>query len=256
MKKKILLGICVVLLFALCACTDKPGREETESWTQGAVQTEDKFTRTEEMETIEEFGAEENEEEEIVEGPITEESITKDPVTEESITQGPTTEESAETNPTVFENIITELSGYPVLNYTLMGATQTIEYAQYNGPMYEMLSGPEGAISYTLGDVTGDGLEELMVSLYIVGNNLSDMWQDTYIYEIDADTNTLTEILFISADGCEQYAPGFPNNFGAVVNSDGTLLLTVATNDYGYDKPSSSKTIVLAYEDGMWKTKE
>ena len=236
-KKKMIAGICAVLLCALCACTNtQKQREETESRTQEAVVKEDKFTRTEEMETTEEFGAEENEEEEIVEEPTIEE---------------PTTE-----NTTVFENITTELSGYPVLKYTLMGATQTIEYAQYNGPMYEMLSGPEGAISYMLGDVTGDGLEELMVSLYIVGNNLSDMWQDTYIYEIDADTNTLTEILFISADGCEQYAPGFPNNFGAVVNSDGTLLLTVATNDYGFDKPSSSKTVVLVCENGMWKTKE
>lgn len=256
MRKKILLIVYMTVLCVLCACGLSDSKEESKAQEYEVTDDADKFVRTDEMpdaDMITDADA------------ITDAEETAEPADlqerEQEMAQELSAEEVSQKEPeagesgSVFENIATELNGYPILKYTLMGDTQTIEYKQSN-PMYEMLSGPEGAISYTIGDVTGDGLEELIVSIYVVGNNLSDMWQDTYIYEIDADTNTLTETLFISATGCEQYTPGFPNNFGGVANSDGNLLLTVATNDYGFDKPSFSKTVVLACENGMWKVKE
>ncbi len=240
MKKIKVLLMCFALGAILCGC----GAEETPEQKTAEIveETKDEIAEKETGETLSEVEQPDEEIEVIAEQEIAE--------TSEEEEAGQTTELA------VFEEITTELTTYPVLKYTIAGEQKQLDYTMYESMYpYNMVSNPEFAIGYSTGDVTGDGLEELIVSIYVVGNTLSELMQDTYVYTIDADINDLNEILYIPAMGGEQYAPGYPNNVGAFPTGNGTLRLDVCTMKGEGGVMPETTFAELVYQDGMWNVK-
>jgi len=241
MKKIKILLLCIVVGAMICAC----GKEETQEQqtteiTQEQVEEETNVISVEEpAETISEEeilteDAELPEEEEIAEDAAKEAEV-------------PTPE------PVVFEEITTELMTYPILKYTIAGEQRQLDYTMYESMYpYDRVSNLEFAIGYSTGDVTGDGLEELIVSIYVVGNTLSELMQDTYVYTIDADINDLNEILYIPAMSGEQYAPGYKYNVGAFATGHGTLNLDLWSEPATPEEMPMMTSVELMYQDGMW----
>lgn len=216
MKKRVLTTMCILLITGLCACGAQIEPEAD-------VPTDDA---------------------QILGG----QSLEKEARDEEE----PVTEQ----DPNVFEEITTELTTHPVLKYTIMGEQRQIDYTMYeDSQMYGMISNASYAIDYSTGDVTGDGVYDLIVSLYIIGNTLMESLQDTYVYSVDPDINDLTEILYISSQGGEQFAPGYPNNVGAFPSGNGTLQLDLASMKGEGGAPPSITSVELIYQDGMWSAK-
>lgn len=243
MKKRLLIGIFVLIAVGMSACGAKEEVPATTESVQESVQ--------------EEVVAEETETETEIEDEALAEEVPSQEITEE-VSEEPAPEEVVpEPVPVVFEDISLELTTYPIIKYTIMGEQKQLDYTMYESMYFynNMVSDPELAIGYSTGDVTGDGLDDLVVSLYVVGNTLSDLLQDTYVYTIDADINDLNEILYIPAGGGEQFAPGFPNNIGAAPSGNGTLRLDLcAEKTTGGEFPPTT-SVELVCQDGMWSVK-
>ncbi len=240
MKKRFLIGMFMLIAIGMSACGAKEEVPAADEMVQESVQEEI---------VVEEAVTE-------TEAEIEEEAVTQEVPSQEE-TEEPVAEEPVpEPVPVVFEDISVELTTYPIIKYTIMGEQKQIDYTMYESMyFYDMVSDPELAIGYSMGDVTGDGLDDLVVSLYVVGNTLSDLLQDTYVYTIDADINDLNEILYISANGGEQFAPGFPNNIGAAPSGNGTLRLDLcAEKTTGGEFPPTT-SVELVCQDGMWSVK-
>lgn len=241
MKKIKILLLCIVVGTMICAC----GKEETQ---------EQQTTEISEAQIQEDVSAISDEESAEV---ITEEEILpedaqlpeKEEITEETVEEA----EAPTPEPVVFEEITTELTTYPILKYTIAGEQRQLDYTMYESMYpYDRVSDPEFAIGYSTGDVTGDGLEELIVSIYVVGNTLSELMQDTYVYTIDADINDLNEILYIPAMSGEQYAPGYKYNVGAFATGHGTLNLDLWSEPATPEEMPMMTSVELMYQDGMW----
>lgn len=228
MKKSMLFGILMFVSLGMCGCGAKEDVPAAPEIVQESIR-------------------EDAQEEPVEEEKVAEESISEEPAPEEVM---------PEPVPVVFEDISVELTTYPIIKYAIMGEQKQIDYTMYESMyFYNMVSDPELAIGYSTGDVTGDGLDDLVVSLYVVGNTLSDLLQDTYVYTIDADINDLNEVLYIPAGGGEQFVPGFPNNIGAAPSGNGTLRLDLcAEKTTGGEFPPTT-SVELVCQDGMWSVK-
>lgn len=243
MKKRLLTGICIFIMLGLCAC------QNAESEPIELPPAEEIAQAESEEETVQAEAVEENTEDVL-------EEQTEPVAAETEVIEEPEISEAVEEPASVFDALSVELTTYPILKYTIMGQERQLDYTQYEGMyMYDMVSEPSGAINYQTGDVTGDGLEELIVSIYVVGNNLSELMQDTYVYSIDADINDLNEILYIPASGIEQYAPGYMYNVGVCPTESGTLRLDVSTMKGDGGTPPSMSSVELVCQDGMWSVK-
>ena len=104
-------------------------------------------------------------------------------------------------------------------------------------------------MGYQLADITGDGKDELIVSVYCIGNLVCETLQETYIYSLNKKWKRLDEILAISSGGCEIYIPEMPNNCG-VYAVDGGIRLDVGSEKYMTE--IVFKTAYLRYQEGKW----
>ena len=129
----------------------------------------------------------------------------------------------------------------PVLHYTIAGIEKSMEYEGANIPGYGYEMG------YELADVTGDGQEDLIVSIYCIGNTFCETLQNSYIYSIDSEKNDLVEILKIEAYGGETYTPGYLYNIGVYAEDNGIRLDTSSEVVF-----TQSKTVHLKYQDSQW----
>lgn len=255
MRKRVVTILCALLVVGLCACANGQGDKgaEFDVQTQKAEIAEEKLVQDTQSEPMEEESVKDeqtNEQEEIA---SEEEQILGGYNLEKEVKEEE--EPELQQEPRVFEEITTQLTTYPSITYTIMGEQKQIDYTMYeNMYPYNMVSAAEYAIGHSTGDVTGDGVEELIVSIYVVGNTLTDTMQDTYVYCVDADINDLKEILYISAQGGEQFAAGYPNNIGVCASGNGTLQLSLATMK-DENQEIARTNIELVYQDGMWNIK-
>lgn len=252
MKKRVLTMICVLLIVGLCACGTGQGEDVATEMQQTEAVTDEASQETQTEPEAEESVQDEkmSEQEEGLSG---EEQILEDYSLEKEVVEEE--EPVLQQDPKVFEEITTQLTTYPIIKYTIMGEQKQIDYTMYETIYpYNMVSEAEYAIGYSTGDVTGDEVEELIVSIYAVGNTLTDTMQDTYVYTVDADVNDLKEILYISSQGGEQFAAGYPNNVGACPSGNGTLQLSLSTMK---DENQETSLVIteLVYQDGMWSVK-
>ncbi len=129
----------------------------------------------------------------------------------------------------------------PVIHYTVAGYEYDIEYegAYIDGYGYEM--------GYELADITGDGENDLIVSVYCIGNTLCETLQDTYIYSINYENRNLDEIYRIVSDSGEMYDPGYPYNIG-VYSEEGGIRLDLCNGEI----IEESKTVHIEYQDSKW----
>ena len=133
----------------------------------------------------------------------------------------------------------------PVVHYTIAGKEKSMElYATCEG-------GTQYELGYELADVTGDGQDDLIVSVYVPGNCLNEMLQDTYIYSIDRKKNDLVQLLKIEADGCEVFAPGFRCNIGVYAEKNG-IRLDVSDGDMDGDILEEWRTVHIKYQNSQW----
>ncbi len=244
MKRRICIILCILGIAMICACGKEESGKAPDEVVTNEVQDEivadeaEKAVQTEPEEDLSLGDAQ------ILGGQSLEKEIKEE---EEPV---------LEQDPNVFEEITTELTTHPILKYTIMGEQRQIDYTMYeNSQMYNMISNASYAIDYSTGDVTGDGVYDLVVSLYIIGNTLTESLQDTYVYSIDADINDLNEILYIPSQGGEQFVSGYPNNVGAYPSGNGTLKLDLASMKGEGGTPPTITSVELVYQDGMWSVK-
>lgn len=130
---------------------------------------------------------------------------------------------------------------YPVVCYTIDGVERKIEYSQYPGKYAE---------PYYV-DVTDDGLEDLIVQIFMENNHMQiDRLREIYVYVRDAEKNELKETLYIPLDGCEKYLAGYPSNIGIASHDSDGFYLKVATpkQDGVYD----TSYVKFSYENDAW----
>lgn len=149
------------------------------------------------------------------------------------------------TRDSILTDVYTVTDPYPILYYTLGGAERSVEFNQYDGMM------PAYEISYEIGDVTDDGTDDVVVSIYIVGNTLSEAMQDTYVYTVNTEINALSEVLFLPFDGVDGYSDEYEYNVGAHVGENGGLLLEVCAEKNVFDAVQCDE-LTLRYIDDQW----
>lgn len=100
-----------------------------------------------------------------------------------------------------------------------------------------------------VGDITGDGVDELVLHFLNPGNTLCETLGETYVYTIDQDKKDLTQILFLGMEDAAKYKEGYVYNIGAFVQ-DGWLEFNVAAQkeDFSF----AMAVVKLVYENGDW----
>lgn len=254
MKRKICFVLCILGIAMICACGKEGSGKASDEVVTNEVQNEVGADEAEKAAQVESENVASEEEMSEPDASIGNAQILGGQSLEKEVKEEE--EPVLEQDPNVFEEITTELTTHPVLKYTIMGEQRQIDYTMYeNSQMYDMISNASYAIDYSTGDVTGDGVYDLVVSLYIIGNTLTESLQDTYVYSIDADINDLNEILYIPSQGGEQFVSGYPNNVGAYPSGNGTLRLDLASMKGEGGTPPTITSVELVYQDGMWSVK-
>lgn len=100
-----------------------------------------------------------------------------------------------------------------------------------------------------VGDITGDGVDELVLHFLNPGNTLCETLGETYVYTIDQEKKEITQILFLGMEDATKYKEGYEYNIGAFVQ-DGWLEFNVATQkeDFSF----AMAVVKLVYENGDW----
>ena len=104
---------------------------------------------------------------------------------------------------------------------------------------------------FTVADVTGDGVDDLLVRLFIVGNTMSEMLSEGLVHE--AKGGELVEALVIPADGFGRWKREYPNNLGICPGPDGTLAVEAGTKK---DGEVVAQGFLLVRQNGTWTLKD
>ena len=105
---------------------------------------------------------------------------------------------------------------------------------------------------FALADVTGDGVDELLVRQYVWGNTYSETWSTGYVYE--AKGGELKEVLRIPPEGFGRWQPKYPNNLGICPGPGGTLAIEAGTDKE--DGELDAKSFLLTLQGGEWTVKD
>ena len=131
----------------------------------------------------------------------------------------------------------------PVITYQVDGVTKVIEVECSTGgydPVYVL------GFGWQQGDLTGDGIDELVVSIYIE-NNLVEYGQDTYIYALE--DGELKELLYVD--------PNIYLDHSFLICDarieDGELWLEGAYKVYSEtENVTTVEEGTIRYQDGVW----
>ena len=159
--------------------------------------------------------------------------------------QPPKENAKTEVNPHPIANVRLDKEGW-VLHCTVNGEPTSISFAKEREAL------PEFAADFALADVTGDGVDDLLVRVFIVGNTASEMRSDGHVYEVK--DGELKEALSIPADGFGRWKPEFPNNDGICPAPGGMLGIDAAANKE--DGVVEGKSFLLVRQNGEWTVKD
>lgn len=108
-------------------------------------------------------------------------------------------------------------------------------------------------VTKEVGDITGDGSDELILHFLCPGNTLSETCGYSYIYTINSEKKEIELLTYIGLEDGAKYQEGYFYNNGVHVR-DGWLELHLATQkeDNGFD----TITLKTQYENGNWLAKE
>ncbi|MBQ9579352.1 MAG: hypothetical protein IJR28_07455 [Ottowia sp.] len=159
--------------------------------------------------------------------------------------QPPKESAKTEVNPHPIANVRLDKEGW-ALHFTVNGEGASISFAKEREAL------PEFVADFALADVTGDGVDELLVRVFIVGNTASEMRSDGHVYEVK--DGELKEALSIPADGFGRWKPEFPNNDGICPGPGGTLGIDAAANKE--DGALEGKSFLLVRQGGAWTVKD
>ena len=157
--------------------------------------------------------------------------------------QPPKESAKAAVNPHPIADVRLDKEGW-ALHCTVNGEPTSISFAKEREAL------PEFAADFALADVTGDGVDELLVRVAIVGNTFSEMLSDGHVYEVKG--GELVEALSIPANGFGRWQPKYPNNLGICPGPDGTLAIDVAGGKFD----DGFGTFLLVRQGGEWVAKD
>lgn len=159
------------------------------------------------------------------------------------IQQPPKAETKAAPNPHPIADVRVDKEGW-ALHCTVNGKPASISFAKEREAL------PEFAADFALTDVTGDGVDELLVRVAIVGNTFSELLSDGHVYEVK--DGELVEALSIPANGFDRWQPKYPNNLGICPGPGGTLAIDVAGKEFD----DGFGTFLLVRQNGEWVAKD
>lgn len=255
MKKQIIIAVLALTL----ACAGCSGNTAATNITNGEINSEvaNEAASSSDATTSETGNSTETKEDNSSENNSNEETPSKDTTEEVNKDQTPENEtfpyEDEGSNDYTngeLTNVYAAASEWPFLCYTIGSEEKRMDFEMYKD--YGM---PEYEFNVQKKDLTGDGENEIIFSVHIVGNNIHDLLGDTYVFTVNDDRTDLKQILYVDSEGGEKYKKGCIFHVGSSVDN-GLLKLDFCSGKPEGDDALKIESVYLKYENGEWKETE